>query len=61
MNRQDAFTFTHYTDITEARQLDVRRLQAEMILSMLRGLGTAKGKIFRRVLRSNQVGGLDQA
>ena len=60
MNRHDAYTFAHYTEIAEAKRHDVRRLQAEMTLSILRSLGTTIRKAFRRVLRSNQIGSLDQ-
>ena len=53
MNRHDAYTFAHYTEIAEAKRHDVRRLQAEMTLSILRSLGTTIRKAFRRVPRGN--------
>lgn len=61
MNRQDAFIFTHYTEITESKQRDVHRLQAEMAHSILRGLGTAISKALHRSPRGNKVRSLDQA
>jgi|GEM_PF-3113413 len=41
MNRHDAHILTHYTDISEAKQRDVRKLQAEVAGSFLKGLRIA--------------------
>ena len=56
MNRQDAFTFTHYTEITDAKQQDVRKLQAELTLSILRGIGSALRKAFKWSQRGDCTG-----
>ena len=61
MNRQDETAFTHYTEITETKQIDVRRMQAEVAKSMLRGIGATLGKMFNRSPRNEGVQGLDQA
>lgn len=61
MNQQDAFIFSHYTEITESKQRDIRRLKAEVAHTSLRVLGTAIRKAFRRVTRGNKMLSLDQA
>jgi len=61
MNPQDETAFTHYTQITDAKQIDVRRMQAEVALSILRGIGATLGKVFKRSPHSEGVQVLDQA
>ena len=61
MNRQDETAFSHYTEITDAKQIDVRRMQAEVALSILRGIGATLGIVFKRSPRSEGVQVLDQA
>ena len=61
MNRQDETAFNHYTEISDAKQIDVRRMQAEMTLSILRGISALLGKVFRRSPRSAGAQLLDKA
>lgn len=61
MNRQDETAFTHYTEIADAKQIDVRRMQAEMALSILRVIGGTLGKVFKRSPHCEGVRALDQA
>ena len=61
MNRQDETAFTHYTEITDAKQNDVRRMQAEVALSIVRAVGAMLGKVFKRSPNSKGVQVLDQA
>jgi hypothetical protein len=51
MNRQDAFVLTHYTDITEAKQREVRRLQAEATRTVLRDIIEALRRTLARANR----------
>ena len=48
MNRQDEIAFTHFTEIAEANRTEVRRLQAEVVLSILRAIGATLGRVFKR-------------
>lgn len=48
MNHHDETAFTHFTEIAEAKQVDVRRMQAEVAKSILRGIGAMLGKLFKR-------------
>ena len=59
MNRQDETAFTHYTEITDGKQIDVRRMQAEVALSIFRGIGGMLGKAFSRTPHSERAQVLD--
>ena len=59
MNRKDETAFTHYTEIADAKQIDVRRMQAEMALSMFRAIGGTLGKAFNRTPHSEGAQVLD--
>ena len=59
MNRQDETAFTHYTEIADAKQIDVRRMQAEMALWILRLIGGTLGKAFNRTPHSEGAQVLD--
>jgi hypothetical protein len=61
MNRQEAHTLTHYTDITETRRQNVRKLQAEAARSMLRLILAAITKPVRTFPKSASLSSLDQA
>ena len=61
MNRLDETAFTHYTEIADAKQIDVRRMQAEVALSILRAIGAMLGKVFKRSPLSKCVQVSDQA
>mgnify|MGYP001820760068 CR=1 FL=1 len=61
MYRQNETAFTHYTEITDAKQIDVRKMQAEVALSILRTIGATLRKVFKRSPRSKGVQVLDQA
>ena len=55
MNRQHETAFTHYTEITDAKQLDVRRMQTEMAITIVRVIGATLGKVFKRSRHSKDV------
>lgn len=61
MNHQHESPFTHYTEIADAKQFDVRRMQAEVALSILRAIGAMVGKVFKRSAHSKGVQVIDQA
>lgn len=52
MNRQDAHVATRYIEITELKQPEVRRLQAEMGKAIFRRFWEAMGKALRRPPRA---------
>ena len=37
MTREETYIMSHYTEIAEAKQRDVRRMQAEIVQGALRG------------------------
>ena len=41
MTSKETYIMSHYTEITEAKQKDVRRMQAEVARGVLRGLISA--------------------
>jgi len=57
---QDAYIFTHYTEYMEAKQRDVRRLQAETTRSFLRRIGAAIGRALGWVQRDDGAPRLNQ-
>lgn len=61
MNRQDETAFAHYIDIADAKKIEVRRMQAEVALSIFRAIGLMLGKVFQRSPHSEGVRVLDQA
>ncbi|NDR57402.1 hypothetical protein [Aliiruegeria sabulilitoris] len=61
MNRKEAYISTHFTDITESRHGEVRKLQAEMAHAIVCFLGKAPLKAIQRPSRETQVRRLDQA
>ena len=61
MNRQDETPFTRYTEITEAKQKDVRRMQAEVALSIFRTIVATLRRLLKRSPQSEGVQALDQA
>jgi hypothetical protein len=48
MNRQRQNAFTHYSEVTDAKQLDVRKMQVAVALSILRKFGQIFSKVFNR-------------
>jgi hypothetical protein len=46
MNSKDAFILTHYTDITEAKQRDVRQLHAEATRTVIRAMIATLRRVF---------------
>lgn len=60
MTRRENHILTHYTDIAEARQRDIRRQQAEMARTLFRFLGAAIRKAFTRRPGSDRARGVDQ-
>ena len=61
MTPQDTYIMSRYTAITEAKHRDVRRMQAEMTRSALRGLITAAVKRLRHAPNSGEVQSLKKA
>jgi hypothetical protein len=61
MNRQDETAFTRFTEITEAKQNEVRRMQTEVTLSIFRAIVATLRRVLRRSPHSEGVQVLDQA
>ena len=61
MNRKIETVFTHYTKITEAKQIDVRRMQSEVAFSLFRAIGAKLGQVFKQSPHDDGVHELDQA
>lgn len=61
MNDHDEATFTHFTEIAEAKQVDVRRIQAQVAKSLLRGIGEMLRKLFKGSRHFKGVQVSDQA
>ena len=61
MTPQETYILTHYTEIAETKQRDVRRIQAETALSILQSVVAAMVKGLRRAPHRKEVQELDQA
>lgn len=61
MNNHDETPFTHFNEIAEAKQVDVRRMQAEVVKSLLRGIGAMLRKLFKGSRHFKGVQVSDQA
>jgi len=48
MDRRKTYIFTHYSDITTAKERDVRNLRAEMARCIVLGVGQALLRVFYR-------------
>ena len=48
MTDEDAFILTHYTDIAESKQRDVRELQAEAARSVMRDMIASLQRVFQK-------------
>jgi hypothetical protein len=59
MNRQDETAFTRYTEITEAKQNEVRRMQTEVTLSIFRAIVATLRRVLKRSQHSEGVQALD--
>lgn len=61
MTPTEAHTLTHYTEIAEAKQRDVRRIQAESARHMLKGILAAVRNSFRASQRRNDAQASERA
>ncbi len=53
MNRQHETAFTHYTEITEAKQTDVRMMQAAVARSILRSIAPSRAVVIMRKAKTD--------
>ena len=53
MDRRDTYIFTHYSDIAEAKNRDVRNLQAKAVRSLMLGMCEALIRMVRPVSSRN--------
>ncbi len=59
MNQSDEFILTHYTDITEAKQREVRLMQAMAMRRFLADMITLLRRAFQRSSIHTQASGAD--
>lgn len=61
MNANDKTAFTTFTEIAEAKRPNVRKMQAEMMRSMLRALCAPLRKVVKRTPQHVELQVLDQS